>query len=417
MIVTVFPSSVAGTIASTPSKSHAQRAIAIAALTKGASVLSGIGSGEDVKAALGIADAMGAEITLREHEVEIDGGRNWTKQVWECGESGLALRMFAAIAALGDTEITLTAHGSLRGRPVSFVEESLKSAGIAVSSRDGRPPLAVKGPFGVESISTDASSSSQFLTGLLIALPMMSKRTTISVPALVCIPYIDHTIETIAQFGPQIRHDNYTNFYCTNGLYSPTRVEIQGDWSGMAFMPAAGAINGEVTITGLQIPSTQADSEIVGILSQCGVSVNISHEKISVKRSAAPEPLNVDATQRPDLIPVLVALAVHSSGISTIRGANRLRVKESDRALALETEFRKLGVNIKVDGDVINIGGGPLKGGDVDAHGDHRIAMSLACAAINASGPVMISGADAVRKSYPGFFDDLTRLGVKVQFD
>jgi 3-phosphoshikimate 1-carboxyvinyltransferase len=417
MNVTVFPSSITGVIPANPSKSHAQRAIAIAALTQGTSVLKGIGSSDDVTTALQVAGAMGAKIQYRSNAVEIDGGHLWTKDEWHCGESGLSMRMFAAIAALGDKEILLTASGSLLHRSVAFVEEALRSAGVNARGENGRPPLSVTGPFRGGQVSTDASASSQFLSGLLIALPMMSGPASIRVSKLVSTPYIDLTIETMKTFGVHVVHDSYSEFHIADGAYTPAHLDIQGDWSGMAFILTCGALSGDVSITGLVFPTSQADGEIIGILSKCGVQIDIEGKTISVHRTEYLKPIEFDATNSPDLIPVLAALAVHAQGTSRIKGVHRLRDKESDRAGALEMEFRTLGVTIEVQDDLLIIEGGPVGGGIVDAHGDHRIAMALACAALRGTGPVQINSADAIRKSYPDFFGHLRKLGVELSID
>jgi 3-phosphoshikimate 1-carboxyvinyltransferase len=175
--------------------------------------------------------------------------------------------MFAAIAALGDKEILLTASGSLLHRPVAFVEEALRSAGVSARSQNGRPPLSVTGPFRGGQVSTDASASSQFLSGLLIALPMMSGPASIRVSKLVSTPYIDLTIETMKTFGVHVVHDSYSEFHIADGAYTPAHLDIQGDWSGMAFILTCGALSGDVSITGLVFPTSQADGEIIGILS------------------------------------------------------------------------------------------------------------------------------------------------------
>jgi len=414
MQVTIHPSIISGAISATPSKSHAQRAIAIAALTPGTSILKGVGSSDDVLVALHIATALGGFIEQYGADVQIDGGHLWTSTDWHCGESGLCLRMFAAIAALRPLGVTLTGEGSLLNRPVGFVEESLREMGVTVKSRDGRPPLYVKGPFAHHQLMTDASISSQFLTGVLIALPFMDRNTHITVPSLVSRPYIDLTLEVMKDFGVEIGHQGYSDFHVVSGQYRPISLNIEGDWSGMANILACAAMSGSVQIRGLKYPSAQADSVITDALTTCGIDVEVETTCIALHKHDTYRPIHFDATDCPDLVPVLAALAAHTKGRSRISGVNRIRTKESNRAVALETEFKKLHVDIMLQDDVLEITGGKVQGGTVDAHGDHRIVMALACVALRAQDSVTISGAESVRKSYPGFFDDLARLGVKL---
>ena len=415
MQVTVYPSAISGTVSAVPSKSHAQRAIAIAALTSGKSTLRGVGTSNDILVALHLAAELGGFVEQEDTCVIIDGGHLWTSREWHCGESGLCLRMFAAIAALRPLGVTLTGEGSLNTRPVGFVEESLRAMDVTVKSTDGRPPLYVRGPYPHGRLMADASVSSQFLSGLLIALPLMTDDSRITVPSLVSRPYIDLTLEVIRDFGVTIGHQEYSDFHVMAGKYQPTNLTIEGDWSGMANILACAAINGNVHLHGLKYPSAQADCVIVDILQSAGAPLTTAQGSVSAGCCATLPAFDVDATDCPDLVPVLAALAAYADGTSLIRGVNRIRTKESNRAEALESEFRKLKVDIALQDDVLRITGGTVEGGIVDAHADHRMAMSLATAALRATGPVTITGAESVRKSYPDFFDDLRNLGTRIE--
>ena len=397
-----------------PSKSHAQRAIAIASLARGTSHLTNIGSSDDVSSALGIAEALGARVDKSEESVKITGTQGILSHTWDCGESGLCLRMFSAIAGLLDTEITLTAKGSLTSRPVDFMKAPFEQLGVAFESNNGFAPITIKGPYRRWRAVVDGSVSSQFLTGLLIALPMATDDAILHVKDLKSKPYIDLTLATMQAFGVAVLHGDYDVFrILSRQSYMAIPMEIEGDWSGMAFLLVGAAIAGEVTILRLSNPEFQPDGKIAEVLNTCGAYVELSDESVHVRKGSLMG-FAFDCTQYTDLFPPLVALATSCEGITKLNGLNRLKTKESDRGETLIEEFSKLGISIWMEEDTLCIEGGTIKGGIVDTHNDHRIAMALAIAALKAEGPIVIEGAECVGKSYPRFFDDLTTVGVVV---
>ena len=414
MRVTVYPSEIHGRLLANPSKSHAQRAIALAALAPGTSLLEGIGQSADTRHALAVAAALGAEITGSGNHVSITGGRSLKDSHWHCGESGFSFRMFSAIAGIYDRQITISASGSLLSRPNGFVVETLNQMGVDAGPPSGVPPISIHGPFQNTELELDGSLSSQFLSGLLLALPNQPKDVVLSVRDLVSVPYITMTLETLQAFGISIRHDRYQTFaFHGNQTPTPAQLQIAGDWSGMAFLLVAGIISGDLIVSGLTHPSAQADARIMDVLnmSQC---TYMQHDRDFRMVQSDPIAFDFDATHCPDLIPALVPLALAGRGTSRINGVHRLRAKESDRAAALISEFATLGAHLSVEEDALIIPGGSVHGGVVDAHGDHRIAMALATAGLRASGPVTITGAEHVSKSYPGFFQDLMALGAQL---
>ncbi len=411
----VSPSSISGTLSANPSKSHAQRAIAIAALAHGRSTLRGVGSSDDVESALRVAEAMGAEVVVFGDGVHVTGGLPLLLNSWHCGESGLSLRMFSAIAGLYNTEITLASHGTLSSRPVDFMAATFHQLGVAFSSNQGLTPVHIKGPYRHYQALMDGSLSSQFLSGLLIALPLGQEDSTIEVQNLKSKPYIDLTLSTIHEFGVHLSHDDYKVFHIPGGQqYRAVDLTIQGDWSGMAFTLVCAALNGKVRITGLPTADSQADGKILEVLELCRAEVEIHSGDVIISHNDL-DAFEFDCTHCPDLFPPLVALAAHCDGTTRILGVHRLQSKESDRGLVLVHEFSKLGVRIRHEGDALCIEGGAVTGGKVESHGDHRIAMALASTALKANGPVMISGVECVAKSYPDFFKDLQSLGAVVQ--
>ncbi|HLF63967.1 MAG TPA: 3-phosphoshikimate 1-carboxyvinyltransferase [Saprospiraceae bacterium] len=414
MFVTVTPSTLSGSLAASPSKSHAQRAIALAALGHDATMLSCIGSSDDVQSAIKVAEAMGAQVIPSEDAVNITGGDSLHANTWHCGESGLCLRMFSAIAALYDTEMILSAHGTLSARPVDFMADTFHQLGVTFSSNRGLPPVHIKGPYSRNTALIDGTGGSQFLTGLLMALPLLQQDSTISVHHLKSKPYIDLTLSTIKEFGVSIFHESYETFHIPGGQhYQPATLRIQGDWSGMAFLLVGAALSGEVRITGLPDPVSQADGRILEALELCGATIQVDDDQVITSHNEL-RAFEFDCTHCPDLFPPLAALAAHCKGISRISGVHRLKSKESDRGFVLLNEFRKLGVRIWQEEDVLFVEGGEVMGGSTESHHDHRIAMALAVTALKANSPVTISGSECVTKSYPNFFEDLASLGGKV---
>ncbi len=411
MIETVAPSRLSGTVVAPPSKSHLQRLIAIAALADGESRISGYEPSADVDAAISAARGLGATLTIHDSEIIITKGISLDESASiHCGESGLAARMFSAIAALSPNKITVTGEGSLLKRPFGMVHEALSQLGKTVVLTDGKLPMEVSGVMLPSEICIDGSESSQLLTGLLIALPMLQGRSIIHVDGLQSRPYIQMTIDTLAQFGIQIQNEGFKKFIVEgNQRPRPTSLTVEGDWSGAAFLLVGGAIAGEVTVTGLNPGSSQADRAILDVLEMVGAEVDVQAHHVTVKRNRL-QPFFFDATDCPDLFPPLAALAAYCDGKSSIVGTHRLRHKESDRAVAIYSVLRELGIEVSSEDDAMHIIGGQVSGGTVSSHNDHRIAMMAATMGCMASGAINIIEAEAVNKSYPHFFRDMASL-------
>jgi 3-phosphoshikimate 1-carboxyvinyltransferase len=406
----VRPSTVNGRIIAPPSKSVAQRVIAIASMAIGQSQIILPGFSDDVLAAISVCKALGVKIDEQSDRLLISGGLKLPSTSLNCGESGLGLRMFSAIAATLDGEVTLTGHGSLINRPMSIVENSLAQLCESCQTNLGKLPIIVKGPIKGGTINIDGSISSQVLTGILIASPYARKDLKINVNNLQSRPYIDVTVSMMKKFGVEVENKDYSEFKIGAGqLYKPRDYQVEGDWSGAAFMLVAGAIAGNVIVDNLQLSSFQADKAIINALIYAGAKVSINDNHIEVTQHQL-SGFHFDATHCPDLFPPLVALASHCKGESRILGISRLRVKESDRAATLIDEFSKLGIEISVEGELMIVKGGEVKTAQVSSHGDHRIAMATAIAALAGNGEVEIDGAESVAKSYPGFFEDLEKV-------
>jgi 3-phosphoshikimate 1-carboxyvinyltransferase len=431
MIKTILPSHLRGVILAPASKSSMQRACAAALLRVGATVIRHPGDSNDDKAALGVIRALGAKVvelpdgSLSVSSNGIVGGGEGPLEV-NCGESGLGLRMFAPIIALSDRTVKVRGEGSLLNRPMDFFDEVFPLLEIKVVSNGGRLPLEIRGPLRPGNIGIDGSLSSQFLTGLLFAFAGAgASGVSIRVRDLKSRPYIDLTLEVMRHFGWKVENRDYEEFYFA-AEREPGQPEytVEGDWSGGAFLLVAGAISGPIKVKGLDEWSAQADKAILGALCDCGATVEMFEDGISVGPEAdaaggmevsALRAFQFDATDCPDLFPPLVALAAYCSGTTLIKGVSRLAHKESDRGLTLQEEFGKMGVPVRLDGDVMSVyGGGPVRGATVHSRHDHRIAMACAVAALNAIGPVTIEEADAINKSYPDFYIHLQQLGAQV---
>lgn len=408
----IHPTSIAGTLAAPASKSMMQRAIAIATLAKGTSVLQGYTASNDSDAALKIAQDLGATVTMNGETITIIGGLQPRTLNLNCGEAGLGIRMFTPIASLWNSPITLHGEGSLKTRPIATVEKPLRDLGVTISTNNGFVPVHVCGPMQGGTSHVDGSLSSQILTGLLIASPLAKADTTFIVKDLKSKPYIDMTLQIMQDFGVLATNNNYQTFtIAANQSYTPQEYTVEGDWSGASFLLVAGALGGLITVKNVRSDSKQADMALLQAIENAGAIITIEKNSVTITKHE----LNAflfDATECPDLFPPLVSLAAHCKGVSEIRGVSRLKHKESDRATVLQTEFAKLGTRIENKGDSMFVYGGTLVGGSMHANNDHRIAMAGAVAAIAAKHPVQIENPECVAKSYPGFWQDFETICV-----
>ena len=421
MNITITPSPVFGKLIVPPSKSSMQRACAAALITPGTTIIDNFGNSNDEKAALDIIATLGATIKKSNKELVITSNdfifrsRFPEKNVIvNVGESGLSMRMFAPIAALFNFDIIFTGEGSILKRPMDFFDEILPKLEVEVNSNNGKLPVTLRGPLHPKNITVDGSLSSQFLTGLLFAFAKACTHpVSINVTNLSSRPYIDLTISVLNTFGFNIKNQNYEVFTISpkNSLPSHSiKYTVDGDWSSASFLLVAGAIAGQVTLAGADLNSAQGDKNIMQALYDCGAEVIVNNKEIMVKRNDLAA-FQFDATHCPDLFPPLVALASYCNGTTTIKGVNRLLFKESNRAIALRDEFKKMNVEIELNGDLMMIhGGAEVKGADVSSHNDHRIAMAAAVVALGAKGNTIISEAEAVKKSYPDFYKDLSSI-------
>lgn len=426
MKVIVTPSAVAGKIQAPASKSSMQRACAAAVISKGKTIIHNPGISNDDRAAIQMIRDLGAQVdeqTGGSMQVIANGIKPAKPEV-NCGESGLGIRMFAPIIALSGKQIKINGTGSLLKRPMDFFDTIFPQLGISIHSNNGYLPLNIKGPLKPANIEVDGSLSSQFLTGLLMSYAAAGAAdVSITVNNLKSRPYIDLTLQIMKAFGMKVPvHENYQSFYFDKTENVPGlevySYHVEGDWSGGAFLLVAGALAGNIEVTGLDTDSVQADKAILKALEAAGTGIRYSDGKILINQRAS-QPFTFDATDCPDLFPPLVALAAGCEGQSRIKGIHRLTHKESNRAQSLHEEFAKLGCSISFESDVMVVAGkGKVQGGvSLHSHHDHRIAMACAVAGLIAYTPVQIATAEAINKSYPEFFRDLEKLGVHIQYE
>jgi 3-phosphoshikimate 1-carboxyvinyltransferase len=416
MRIEALGSAISGIVNAPSSKSAMQRYIAGALLADGVTRINSPSFCDDSKAAIDIAEALGAEVTISGEVVNVKGGFNPRQNQIFCGESGLATRMFTPIAALHTKEIIINGKGSILNRPLDMMEAPMAELGVTISSNNGFLPIKIQGPLMGGDVCTDGSLSSQFITGLLMALPVVRNDSVIFVDNLVSRPYIDLTIRILDEFGIKIINNAYEKFEITGRQkYIAGDYIVEGDWSGAAFLMVMAAIAGKAEVRNLDIHSAQADKAIFEVISLSGANITLSDDSVIVSKGDL-HGFSYDISDCPDLAPPLVVLALAGKGKSIITGTSRLTAKESNRGKILEETLSQLGGKIRNYKDRIEIEGGlPLKGGMVSAFGDHRIAMAMITASLISKSPVIIDGVECINKSYPQFLDDFQKLGGSIK--
>ncbi len=410
-------SQISGSINAPASKSVMIRAVAASLLAAGTSHLLNPSFCADSLAALRIVDTLGADVKTDKECVSIRGTgglatEGFKKNTIHCGESGLCMRMFTPIAGLTRYRFIVEGSGSLCSRPMETLE-ALSLMGGTCETSGGYPPVTIRGPIRGGAVTLDGSKTSQFLTGLLMAAPLCQEDTSIEVTDLKSKPYVEMTIDLLKRFGITIDHDKDLRSFRIKGNqhYEAQTYTIEGDWSGAAFLLVAGAIAGSIQMKGLRTDSFQADKAILEGLTRAGALVEIVDDYILVKKSDLMA-FEFDATDCPDLVPPLAALAAHCRGKSVIHGIERLQHKESNRSATLVSEFSRLSIKIELFDDRMEIYGSKPVGNLVDSHNDHRIAMACAVASLNGERPVVIENYQCVAKSYPDFFRDIHSVQV-----
>ncbi len=396
------------------SKSDAQRAILIAALAEGSSTILNVGSSNDVEAMIKNARLLGASVAGDSKRLDIKGIQTLVDSDninFHAYESGLSFRMLAALCTALEGTQQINASGTLLKRSQKFIIDDISSMDCKVDSNNGFPPISIYGKSDHNEIYINASESSQFLSGMLITLPLRDSKTELHVTDLKSAPYVHMTLSTMKQFGIEIENQHNQVFTITSDLsYVPCTYTVEGDWSGASYWFVAAALGEHIEIGGLNSKSFQADRAILSALEAANCSVSLNNGDYTIDGSSR-KAFEFDATDCPDLFPALVVLAAGCKGKSVIHGVSRLRNKESDRATVLQSEFSKLGLQIDLDDDRMIIKGtNELTEGIIDPHNDHRIAMSAAVSSVLCDGPLTIVDSACVDKSYPDFWKDFDAL-------
>jgi 3-phosphoshikimate 1-carboxyvinyltransferase len=413
-----------GVIKAPPSKAYTHRSLVAAALSDGRSQILEPLTSDDSEATLGAVQAYGALVERSENAWTITGRSMLLapKDIVDCGESGATIRFMTPVAALARGISILTGKPQLLKRPVGPLLQAMRELGVTcyTSRGGGYPPVIVFGGRihgGRASLRGDISS--QYVSGLLFAAPKAVNDILIRVTTpLESRHYVDMTTDVLKKHGIEVEtsHDSREFHIPGNQTYKPKDHMIPGDYSSAAFVLAGAVITrSKVIVRNLQRRSLQGDKVIIEILSKMGADVHVSEDRVEASGEELTG-LEVDADQMPDLVPVIAVLGCYARGKTVINRAGRLRIKESDRLSTLASELGKMGASIRVVNSTLIVNGeSPLRGTIINSHGDHRIAMACSIAALGAKGSTVINDAECVRKSYPTFYEDLVKMGVKVR--
>ena len=397
MIVKVLPSNIAGIVSAPKSKSYTHR--------------------------LSICNAFaGEKVDVKDFPKALDNARTRdgirallacerTPIIVNCGESGSTLRFLLPIACALGVNAIFNVEGRLTERPLGALVDVLNAHGASVSNV---APYEVKGKIHSGVYEIDGGISSQYITGLIFALSILDGDSEIIIKnVLESKPYVDITIDTLKRFGVIVKET--TNGYYVKGAQkyiSPEVVEIEGDYSGAANMLVAGALKGQVEVSGLYHDSKQGDKAIVEVLKLAGANVQATNSSVMVTQSAL-NPIEYDCKNIPDIVPIIASLCANINGKSVLKNVERLRLKESDRLAAIIDILTSVGVHAEYNGDLV-IYGGEVVGGSVSGYNDHRMVMCASVLGITSKNGVTISDAESISKSYPEFFEDFERLGAVV---
>lgn len=414
MDIVISPGLLQGRVSIPASKSAAHRAMLCAALAPGVSTLFPVQPIQDILVTLNAVRALGAAADLEDGMITVKGGLPLPcEAAVDCVESGSTLRFLTPIVAALGLPTRFSGRGQLPNRPMTPLTDELARHG-AVFNTGGQEMLSVSGQLQPGQYRLAGDISSQYITGLLLALPLLKGDSEIVLTSpLQSAGYVDMTLQTLAQFGVKV--DAIAGKYRIKGkqIYHPQSCAIEGDYSGAAFWLAAGVLYGGLEVSGLDAHSLQGDKAIVNILSSMGGKLKIAEDRLIKASPQSLHNIQLDVSQIPDLLPILAVTAVFAQGVTTLSGAARLRIKESDRLHTVTAGLQALGAIVEEHPDALVITGGkPLVGGvTVDSFGDHRIAMALSIAALGCQQPVTITGVQCVSKSYPDFYKDFQELG------
>ena len=429
MKIKIRPGKLNGTIEIPPSKSYSHRAVIAAALAENGkkSKIDNLKFSVDITTTTDIMENWGAEIERFESALEIigNGGKVVPSDKYvQCNESGSTIRFLIPVGITSENELVFDGKGKLVDRPLDSYYRIFDKQGLKYETTGGKLPLTVNGKLKPGNYEIDGNISSQLITGLLYALPLLEGDSKLIINKnLESKGYVDLTLEILKLAGIEIVNNDYKSFDIRgNQTYKPFDYTVEGDYSQVAFWIVAGIISAnrdnEVKCLHVNKNSLQGDREIIEIVTRMGAKLEIFDDYVIVKPSKTKGTV-IDISQCPDIGPVLTVLAALSEGETRIINGERLRIKESDRITSIKTELNKLGGNVSEEGDSLIIQGveGFRGGVTVNAWNDHRIAMSLAIASTRCEREIILEEAESVRKSYPHFWDDFVKMGGEIEKD
>ena len=421
MNVIIHPKKLKGEVIIPPSKSLSHRAIIAACLAEGVSVISNISYSKDINATIGAMEAIGAKVIRNGNQLIINGSNvKRVGDVIDANESGSTIRFMIPIALVNAEPITFTGKNNLVNRPLDSYFEIFDKQGIKYEHSDGvYLPLKVSGGLKPDTYHIRGDISSQFITGLLYALPLLNGDSKIVITTnLESKGYIDLTLDVLKDFGIEIINNDYKEFIVKgNQQYKAIDYTVEGDYSQTAFFLVGGALGNDITLLGMKEASLQGDKKIIDDIKAMNGNITFESEILKCEPSKTVGAV-IDFSQSPDLGPALTVLASLSNGTSHFINASRLRIKECDRITCMLEELNKMGANITESPDSMTICGvNELKGCIVYSHNDHRVAMALAMAATVCDSDVKILNAECVSKSYPHFWEDYIKLGGSIDYE
>lgn len=417
MQVAITPGLLSGTLPAIPSKSDAHRLLICAALADRPTKLILPQSSADLDATITCLCALGACVQRTGESITVTPVQTPADfPLLDCGESGSTFRFLLPVAAAVCSHVRFAGRGRLPDRPIGDLMDAMKEHSVHFSA--DRLPFEMSGGLTGGEFHLPGNISSQYITGLLLALPKAQTDSTLHLTTrLESAAYVEMTLYALKRFGVKVLTDStdWKRFIIPGGqsYTSPGTVCVDSDWSNAAFFLAAGALGKPVAVSGLDVCSTQGDRAVLDLLCRFGAEIELKGDTALVKPGDL-HGCEIDISEVPDLLPVLAVVAAFAKGETRFVNAARLRLKESDRLASTAALLTALGGDVKVLPEGLIVRGGQLTGGTVDSFHDHRIAMAAAIAAIRCAGPVIITDAGAVEKSYPAFFADYQKIGGKI---
>jgi 3-phosphoshikimate 1-carboxyvinyltransferase len=393
------------------------RYLIISALAKGVSVIENPLESDDTLATMEVLRKLGIQVEVKGDKLKVTGGSIQSpRSVIDCKESGTTLRLAIGLCSLLEKPCTLTGAPSLIRRPNKPLLDALNQLGVQTQSKNGHPPITLKGKLKGGKAKIRGDVSSQFISSIILAAPYADNPVDLEITTrLESKPYVELSLDAMKKSGVETLYsENLNMIIVPKGLYKPQITRIEGDWSSAAYMLAAGVMTGKVHVENLDIQSRQADREIIQILDQMGANIKINGERVTTEKSCLTA-IELDMRDYPDIFPIVACLCSVAEGTSKLTGLRRLKIKESDRLSAVIDGLERMGINITRTDDSVTIKGGkPIKA-KIDPHNDHRIAMSFAILAHKADGETIIMKPECVSKSYPSFWEDLKKIGAKIK--